>query len=422
MAKGNIIIGLDIGTGTIKAMAAFKPKVKEHSFFSTQRSARVKEEDLEVLGIWEEISSGIRKGVVINPSEVAGLIQPIFRKIENDINKKIDSTYVSVGGCHVFCAPSHGLVSVSRADQKISPEDVERVLQAAQTFSLPSNRQILEVFPREFIIDGEKGIKEALGMHGVRLEADVLVLGGFAPYLKNLTAAVLNSGLHINDLVFSPVASARAVLTPREKELGVALLDIGAGTTGLSVFEERDLTHVAVFPIGSGHITNDIAIGLKTDVDIAERVKLEFGTLSFQGSDKKEKIKISEEETIVFSRKQLSKIIESRVSEIFREVAKELKKISKHNLLPGGIVLTGGGAKLPRIKDLAKKDFRLPCRLGFPQGFSSPQDDPRFATVCGLVLRGADLESGKTEWSGDFSLPRKGIGSKIKKIFRIFIP
>lgn len=440
MAKGNIIIGLDIGSGTIKVLAAFKPKVKEHSFFtklsrskseggkeeaffdSTHRSARVKEENLEVLAISEEISSGIRKGVVINPVEVAGLIQPIFRKIEKDINKKIDSTYVGVGGCHIFCAPSHGLVSVSRADQKISPEDVERVLQAAQTFSLPSNRQILEVFPKEFIVDGERGAKEVLGMQGVRLEADVMVLGGFAPYLKNLTAAVLNSGLHINDLIFSPVASSRAVLTPREKELGVALLDIGAGTTGLAVFEEGNLIHTAVFPIGSGHITNDIAIGLKTDIDIAERIKLEFGTLSFQGNDKKEKIKLSEEEALVFSRKQLSKIIEPRVSEIFREVNKELKKIAKCNSLPAGIVLTGGGAKLPKIKELAKKEFRLPCRLGFPQGFSSPQDDPRFAAVCGLVLRGADLESGKTEWAGDFSVPGRGFSSKVKKIFRIFIP
>lgn len=407
MAKGNIIIGLDIGTGTIKALAAFKPQ---------------KEENLEVLGIWEEISSGIRKGVVINPAEVTGLIQPVFKKIEKEINKKIDSTYVNVGGCHVFCAPSHGLVSVSRADQKISAEDIERVLQAAQTFSLPSNRQILEIFPKEFIIDGEKGVKEALGMQGVRLEADVLVLGGFSPYLKNLTAAVLNSGLHINDLVFSPVASSRAVLTPREKELGVALLDIGAGTTGLAVFEEGNLIHVAVFPIGSSHITNDIAIGLKTDIGIAERIKLEFGTLSFQGSDKKEKIKLSEEEMLVFSRKQLSKIIESRVSEIFREVSKELKKISKHNSLPAGIVLTGGGARLPKIRESAKKEFRLPCRVGLIQGFSLPQDDPRFAAVCGLVLRGADLESGKSEWAGDFSVSRKGFASKVKKIFRIFIP
>ena len=407
MAKPSIIIGLDIGTRTIKALAVCKPKNQDH---------------LEVLADSEEISSGVRKGVVINPAETACLIQSVFKRIEEEIKRKIDSAYVGVGGCHVFCASSRGLVSVSRADQKISPEDIERVLQAARTFSLPSNREILEVFPKEFIIDGEKGIKEALGMQGVRLEAEVLVLGGFAPYLKNLTTAVLNSGFHINDLVFSPVASSRAVLTPREKELGATLLDIGAGTTGMAVFEEGDLIDVAIFPMGSGHITNDIAIGLKTDIDIAERIKLEFGTLSFQGSDKKEKIKLAEGETLVFSRKQLSKIIEPRVSEIFREVNKELRKIQKHNLLPAGVVLTGGGARLPKIKELAKKEFRLPCRLGSPQGFSPSQDDPRFSTVCGLVLRGADLESGKNGWGGGFSIRGKGIGSRIKKIFKIFIP
>jgi cell division protein FtsA len=407
MAKPPIITGLDIGSGTVKILVAQK---------------KPKEEDLEVLAISEEISSGVRKGVVINPNEVAGLIQQVIKKTEEQINRKINSVYVNVGGSHIFSTSSRGLVSVSRADQKISAEDIERVLQAAQTFSLPSNREILEVFPKEFIIDGEKGLKEVLGLQGVRLEAEVLVLGGFAPYLKNLTTAVLNSGLQINDLIFSPLASSRAVLTPREKELGVALLDIGAGTTGLAVFEEGNLIHLTILPIGSGHITNDIAIGLKTDIDIAERIKLEFGTLFFQGSNKKEKIKLAEGETLVFSQKQLSKIIEDRVSEIFGEINKELKKISRQQSLPAGIVLTGGGAKLPKIKELAKKEFRLNCRLGLAKGFSPPPDDPRLSTVCGLVLREADLEEEKTGWKEGFSISGKGIGAKIKRIFRIFLP
>jgi cell division protein FtsA len=218
------------------------------------------------------------------------------------------------------------------------------------------------------------------------------------------------------------MSSARAVLSAREKELGTALLDIGAGTTDLAVFQEGDLVHLAVLPIGSAHITNDIAIGLKTDIDIAERIKLEYGTLFFQGSDKKEKIKLSEEETLVFSHKQLSKIIEARTSEILKEANKELKKISRQGNLPCGIVLTGGGAKLPKIRELAKKEFRLPCRLGRPQGFSPNQEDPRLATVCGLVLRGLDLESEKGGWGGGFSIPGRGVGSKIKKLFKIFIP
>lgn len=407
MAKSHIITGLDIGSDTIKILVAQK---------------KFKEENFEVLAFAEEVSSGIRKGVVINPFEVTEILKKLLEKINSVYPaKKIISNgvYVNVGGGHIFSTSSHGLVSVSRADQKISAEDIDRVLQAAQTFSLPPNREVLDVFPKEFIVDGERGLKEIIDLQGVRLEAEVLVLGGFAPYLKNLTTAVLNSGLQINDLIFSPLASARAVLSPKEKELGVAVLDIGTGTTGLAIFEEGDLVHLNILPVGSGHISNDIAIGLKIDIDLAEKIKLEFGTLSFQGGDKKEKIKLGEEEVLVFSRKQLSKIIQYRISEIFKEINKELKKISKQQSLPSGFVLTGGGSKLPKIKEMAKKEFRLPCRLGTIQGFSPSQDDSRMSTVCGLVLKGADSE--EIDWSG-FSASGKGFFGKIKKIFKTFIP
>ncbi len=407
MAKQNIITGLDIGSGTIKAITAGRPKNGEM---------------FEVLAQAEETSFGIRKGIIINPSEVTILIQSVFKKIEEKIGMKVESAYVNVGGSHIFSTSSRGLVSVSRADQKISQEDIERVLQAAQTFSLPLNREILEVFPKEFIVDGENGIKMPEGLKGVRLEAEVLVLGAFSPYLKNLTTAVLNSGLQINDLVFSPLASSRAVLTPREKELGVVLLDIGAGTTGISCFEESDLIHLAILPMGSGHITSDIAIYLKSDIDIAERIKLEYGTLFWKGQDKKEKIKMEDEETLVFSPKQISRVIEDRVSEIFIEVNKELKKIGKQQQLPSGIVLTGGGAKLPKIKELAKKEFRLPCRLGAARGFLNAQEDPKFSTACGLVLTGADLKGERSSFGEGLLHSGQGIGAKIKKIFKIFVP
>lgn len=403
MAKGHIITGLDIGSSSIKALVARK---------------KPKGEDLEVLGQGEETSAGIRRGVVIDVSKVAEIISSVLKKVEDFSGQKIDSVYVNIGGAHLYCTTSQGLVSVSRADQKISEEDIARVLEAAQTFSLPSNKEILEVFPKEFIIDGEKGIKEPLGLQGVRLEAEVLVLCGFAPYFKNLTQAVLHSGFQINDLVASPLASARAVLTPREKELGVALLDIGAGTTSLCLFEEGTLIHLAIFPIGSGHITNDIAICLKTDIDTAERIKLEFGSCLLAKNDKGDKqIRISGEEPLIFSKKILVEIIEARISEIFDQCQKELKKISRQGLLPAGVVLTGGGAKLPKIRDLAKKELKLPCRIGLPQGFSPPQEDSSLATVCGLVLEGADLETEKR-----ISFSERGIGAKLKKIFKIFIP
>jgi len=405
MAKTRIITGLDIGSSTIKTLVAQK---------------KPREETLQVLSYNQKFSSGIRKGVVINIEEVSGIIGSCIKKAEEESRQKINGAYVNISGSHIFCTSSHGLVSVSRADQKISPEDIERVIQAAQTFSLPSNKEILEVLPKEFIVDGEKGIKEPIGMQGVRLETEVLALGCFSPYLKNLTKAVLNSGLQINDLILTPIASSRPVLAPREKELGVALLDIGASTSGLAVFEEGNLMHTAIFPLGSVNITNDIAILLRTDIDTAERIKLEFGSCLYRGVKKKEKIKgESLKEPLVFAQKVLVDIIEARVSEIFDQVNKELKKISRQALLPAGIVLTGGGVKLLKIIDLAKKQLKLPCRIGCPQGFSPSQDDPSLSTVCGLVLYGLDLEEGGI-------YPRfssgQGIGARLKRIFRIFIP
>jgi len=404
MARAHLITGLDIGTSTIKTLVAQKSLNSE----------------LEVISQIQEPAIGTRKGVVIGTEEVSNILENILERVKTETGVRINSVYLNVGGSHLFSTSSHGLVSVSRADQKISEEDVNRVLQAAQTFSLPSNKEIFDVFPREFIVDGEKGIKEVLGMQGVRLEAEVLVLGGFSPYLKNLTQAILNSDLQINDLILTSLASSRAVLTPREKELGVVLLDIGAGTSSLAVFEEGDLIHTAVFPIGSANITNDIAIGLRTDIDTAERIKLEFGTCLFQKTGKKEKIKGELlPEPLVFSQKNLVEIIEARVSEIFEQVNKEMKKISRQGLLPAGIVLTGGGAKLSKITDLAKKELKLPCRIGFPLGFFPPQENPSLSAVCGLVLMGVDLE---TERDVSGHIFGKGIGAKLKKIFKIFIP
>jgi len=406
MPKINIIAGLDIGTSSLKILVAKKSE----------------EPDLEVLALVKANSAGVRKGVVVDVDEVSNIIQDLVNQVNRETSgQKISSVYVNIGGSHIFCTPSHGLVSVSRADQKISEEDISRVLQAAQIFSLPSNKEILDVFTREFIVDGEKEIKEPLGMQGVRLEVEVSVLAGFSPYLKNLNQAVLGSGLQIADRLPSVIAASRACLSRRQKEIGVAILDIGAGTSDLAVFEEGDLIHLAVLPIGAGHITNDIAIGLKIDVDLAEGIKLEFGKYFSSSSAKKEKIEIEGEEPVFFSQRLLSKIMTARVSEIFREVNKELKKISRQGLLPAGIVLTGGGAKLPKIIEMAKKELHLSCRKGMPQGISLPEKDPSLATVCGLVLEGADLEA-EPSGSGGLGIFAKGLGGQIKKIFKIFIP
>lgn len=406
MPKAQIITGLDIGTYSIKALAAVK---------------KPESEDLEVLGYKEVPSFGTRRGIVIKVDEVSKHIAEVLNQLQKDIGKNIADVYTNISGSHIFSTPSRGTIIVSRADQKISEEDVHRVIQAAQAFSLPSNKEVLEVFPREFIVDGEP-IKEPRDMQGLRLEAEVLALCAFSPYLKNLTTAVLNAGFQISDITPSSLASAKAVLTPSQKELGVCLLDIGGGTTDLAVYEEGDLVHMAVLPIGSERITYDLAVGLKTDVEIAEQVKREFGSCVLKGGNKKEKIKIPQEsdtaEFLTFSHKMLVKIIEARVSEIFNLTEKELKTISLKGLLPAGVVLTGGGAKLPKIVELAKKELALPARIGVPQGWEGLERDPCLSTVCGLVLGGSEIETGR--WASPAL--SKGVTAKLKKAFKIFLP
>lgn len=402
--KGQVITGLDIGTSQIKTLVAFK---------------KPEQQKLEILAQVTRPSSGIRKGVVFNIEEVSKGIKKSVEEAERISHQKIKEVYCGLGGSHIFIAPSQGVVAVSRADQTISQEDIDRAMLAAQAFSLPPNKEILHILPKEFIIDGEGGIKNALGMRGIRLEIQTLILGGFTPYIKNLTEAILGADIGIEDLVLSPLASARAVLTPRQKELGVAVVDIGAGTTGLAVFEEGDLLHLAIIPVGSSHITNDIAIGLKTDIDTAERIKLEFGVALPQGTEKREMIDLSESlgEPLAFPRRELAEIIEARLSEIFDLINKELKNISRAQLLPAGVILTGGGTKLPKIKELAKKELRLPVKVGAPEEFASQVEDPSFSVCAGLVLWGQDLETEKPS-----SFFKKGPVSKLKRIFKAFIP
>lgn len=409
MARGRIVTGLDIGTGTIKALVA-----------------QNKQNKWEVLSYAEIPSFGLRKGAVVNADETSKNIQMLISGLEKDCARRIGSVFVNIGGSHLYVVPSDGIISVSRADQRISQEDIDRVLQATKAINIPSNEEVLDVFPKEFIIDDQKGIKQPLGLSGIRLEAKVSLLCYFQSYFINLTQAVLESKLQIDDIVPSPLAAAEAVLTPQQKELGVALIDFGAATTSLAVFEEGDLIHFAVFPIGSANITNDIAIGLRTEVALAESIKKQHGTCIFAKTDKEKKdqarknIEIFDKSSsLSFTKKSLVDIIEPRVSEIFDLIQKELKKINRQELLPGGVVLTGGGAKLPKIKELAKQQLKLPCEIGIPKGISGLEEDPALATVAGLVLGGADIDGG--DRSSILGVA-KGWSHRFKKMFRVFLP
>jgi len=408
MARSEIVTGLDIGTHSIKALVV-------------QRKGK----DWEVLSYAEIPSFGLRKGAVVSIEETAKNVQMIMSGVEKDCNRRINSVFVNIGGSHLYVTPSDGIISVSRADQRISKEDIERVLQATRAINIASkNDEILDVIPREFIIDDQKGIKQPENLTGIRLEAKVLLLCYFQPYFTNLTQAVLNAKLQISDVMPSPVAAANAVLTPQQKELGVALVDIGAATTSMAVFEEGQLIHLAVFPIGSANITNDIAIGLKTEVAIAESIKKQHGTCVFAKTDKdkkdqsRKKIEVFDKSSSLnFTKKNLVDIIEPRVSEILDLVQKELKKINRQELLPGGIVLTGGGAKIPKIKELTKETLGLACEIGTPKGIIGLQDDPTLATVVGLAMEGVDFD----DQEGILGSAGK-VSSIFKKIFRAFKP
>ncbi len=403
MSKISTICAIDVGTSAIKAIIVQK---------------NPEEAGFKVLGKAESISSGVRKGVVADPEKVAKIIRATADEAKREAGQEIDEVYANINGMHIFCLSSKGIISVSRADQEIAQEDVDRVIDAAKTFSLPNNKEILEIFPREFIIDKEKGIKNPVGLHGIRLEAEITAVGGFMSYSKNLSQAVLSANLQVNDLIIGPIAAARAVLTPQEKELGAFVIDFGAGTTGVSVYEEGDLLHTVVLPVGTNNIRNDIAIGLKIDVETAEFIKNEFGqAILGEKSTKKEKLKVASGEEVIFQRSDLKKIAEPRIVEILDEIEKELKKISKNRVLPGGAVITGGGSKIPGLVDFTREKLGVPCRLGVPRRFFSLEEDPSLSTLCGLVLCGADLEEEE-----DGKINFKGAVSKFKKIFRVFIP
>lgn len=384
MSKGDIIIGVDVGSSNVRTIIA---------------QVFPEEENPRIIGVGVSPSFGIRKGAVVDLDEATRSICESVEKAELNSGKKVSHAIVSLGGSHISSQDSKGVVAVGRADGEVVDDDVTRVINAAQAISIPANKEIIHVIPRNYSLDDQKDIKDPLGMNGVRLEVDAMIVEGSSPFIKNLSKCLEQSGIDLDDFILSPLAAAKATLTKRQKELGVILIDIGGGTTSVIVFEENELLHTVVLPIGGSHITNDIAIGLRTSIDVAEKVKLEFGSALPKEISKKEDINLSEiesnEEGIV-SRQHVAEIIEARLEEIFSMVNKELKSIGREKLLPAGVVLTGGTAKIPGAVDLAKDILALPAQTGFPVqlgGLVDKVDDPSFVTSVGLILWGLESAS-----------------------------
>ncbi|MCL5666731.1 MAG: cell division protein FtsA [Patescibacteria group bacterium] len=415
MPKEQHIVGLDIGTSSVRVVQA--------KFMAQEGS-------LSVIGAGEAPAFGIRRGVIVDIEEAVSCISVALEKLERMTGVPVSEANVSIGGNHISSVSSHGVIAVSRADGEITENDVVRAVDASQVISIPQNKEVLHVFPKSFTLDGQAGIKDPLGMSGIRLEVDTLIVQAGLPFVKNMTKAIMQAGLEIGDLVLSPCAAAEAVLSKRQKDLGVALVDLGAGTTSLAVYEEGDLLHTAVLPLGGMHITNDIAIGLRCSIETAEKVKLVYGHCDPKAVNKAEEIDLSqidpaeEERTL---RSYVVEIIEARLEEIFDAVNNELKKINRDGKLPAGIVLTGGGSKLPGAVEFAKKRLRLPCVQGKPQNINTiidRVDDPAFATAVGLILWGNKFSAASgREFAGMVKniLSNQNV-AKIRKWFKSFLP
>lgn len=415
MAKEQYIVGLDIGTNSIRVVQG---KLEE-----TGR--------INIIGAATVPANGMRKGVIVDIEEAVSSISAVLEKVERMTGVPVTHANVSVGGNHITCMDSKGVIAVSRADGEIAENDVIRVIDASQAVSIPPNREVIHVIPKTFTLDGQSGIKDPIGMTGIRLEVETIIIHGALPFLKNLNKAITQAGLEVDQLVLSPLAAAQSVLNKRQKELGVALIDLGAGTTSIAVYEENNLIHTAIVPVGSMHITNDIAIGLRCTIDTAEKVKLLYGQASPALVDKLAEVdmsKIDPQEETRIPQQLVAEIVEARLEEIFDYVTKELKRIDRDGKLPAGIILTGGGAALPGVIEFAKHRLRLPVSIGVPSETDTIIDqvvDPSFATVVGLSLWGSNFTGGLSDFS--FTKPFKGLIDnqnvvKLKKWFKAIMP
>lgn len=405
----DIITALDVGTSTIQTVVAEQKKG---------------EEGLRVLGIGMAYAAGMRRGSVVDLDDAAVSIRKSVEEAKKASGVPIKGVSLAVGGSHVSVSSSRGVVAVSRADGEISPEDVKRAIAAAESFVAKNpNKEILHIIPRDFKIDSDGGIKDPVGMHGVRLEVDTLIIETSISSLKNIFKCVEGIGVRVDDYMFSPLASSHAVLSKRQKELGVMLLDVGGGTTSFMVFEEGVPIHAGVIPIGGAQVTNDIAIGLRVHVDTAERIKITHGSCLPESVSKRETIKLTDfaekekhqsissqnqELPGSYPRFQLAEIIEARLQDLFELLQKELKKIGKTELLPAGVVLVGGAATIPGIADLTRREMKLPVEIGIPREYLYAIDErlaPPFATAFGILAM-ARAKQGNTHTPWEKRLSR----------------
>ena len=425
MNKAKIISAIEIGSSKIATVIA-QVLVDEVSLSRT----------INVIGVSTSESRGIKKGQIVDLEEAVEAIISSIEAAERMAGFNLDNAFISLGGAQIASQNSHGVVAISDPNGEISDDDVARVIEAASAVSLPAARELIHVIPREYVVDGEVGIKDPLGMSGIRLEVQTHLITATSATIKNIRKAVNEVGIQVNELVFSGLAASEAVLTKTEKELGCVLIDIGGGTTSIAAYVDGALSYSGVLPIGAKNVTSDLAIGLRVAMETAEKIKIALGEEEKKNKKTKE-TGVSDEldleslgvtEAKKVSKKTLTEgIIRPRLNEIFTMVRLALDREGISNRIPAGAIVTGGGAETVGLVESAKRMLSLPVRKGVPKGVGGLIDDvmvPAFAVTIGLILYGAGKEQNValTPFTKRFKLPSKGIAAKIIDSIRDLLP
>ena len=401
--EGRMIVGLDIGTSKVVAI------VGEVSI----------EGELSVVGIGSHKSIGLKKGVVVNIDSTVQSIQRAVEEAELMAGCQIHSVYAGIAGSHVRSLNSHGIVAIK--DREVYAQDLERVIDAAQAVAIPADQRILHILPQEYLIDEQDGVKEPLGMSGVRLEAKVHLVTCAVNAAQNIEKCIKRCGLEVDDIILEQLASSYAVLTEDEKELGVCMVDIGGGTTDIAIFTEGSIRHTGVIPIAGDQVTNDIAMALRTPTQHAEEIKIKYACALAKLAGPDETIKVpsvGDRAPRDLSRQALAEVVEPRYEELFNLVAAEIKRSGFEDIIAAGIVLTGGTSKMEGVVELAEEIFHMPVRLGAPQNVKGLKDivnNPIYSTGVGLLQYGIaqqEMPAGKVRE------PREGFFMRLKKWFR----
>ncbi len=400
----NLIVGLDIGTSKVVAIVGeINP-----------------EGGVEIIGIGSHPSRGLKKGTVVNIESTVQSIQRAVEEAELMAGCQIHSVFAGIAGSHIRSLNSHGIVAIR--DKEVGQGDIDRVLDAARAVAIPADQKVLHTLPQEFIIDNQEGIREPIGMSGVRLEAKVHMVTGAVSAAQNIVKCVRRCGLEVDDVILEQLASSYAVLTDDEKELGVCLVDIGGGTTDIAIFTEGAIRHTAVIPIAGDQVTNDIAVALRTPTQYAEEIKLKYACALTQLATSEETIEVpgvGERESRRLARKVLAEVVEPRYEELFMLVQAELRRSGFEDICASGIVLTGGCSKIEGAVELAEEIFHMPVRLGVPQATTGLADvvrNPIHATGVGLLLFGHEhWNSSREEQPLDTGV--KGIWQRMKSWF-----